>query len=86
MSAPQSAETEAPVVTVARLALAAVRHAEAAREAFNYAMGRANQLGVVLPGWVEIQQADAALAQVVNPRGRLRVLAEAELRAAGETP
>jgi hypothetical protein len=81
MSTPQVAETEPAVVTAARLALDAVRAAETTRNAIYTAMAWAGQNGAVIAGWPLMQQADAILAQLVDPQGTVRALAENEVRA-----
>lgn len=81
MSTPQIAETEPAVVTAARLALDAVRAAETTRNAIYTAMAWANQNSTVIAGWPLMQQADAILAQLVDPHGTVRALAENEVRA-----
>lgn len=85
MSAPQHVQAEPASLVVARLTVEAVWAAEAARAAFRAAMAGANERSVVVPGWITLQQADAVLAQVVNPHGQLRSIAENEIRANGGT-
>jgi hypothetical protein len=70
-------------VTVARLTMDAIRACEAARSAIQKAMGTANQLSVVVLGWPTMQQADWALARLVDPHGQVRAIAENEIRAGG---
>lgn len=81
MSVEQTEQTEPKAVTAARLALDAVRAAETTRNAIYTAMAWANQNSTVIAGWPLMQQADAILAQLVDPHGVVRALAENEVRA-----
>lgn len=64
---------------VARATLAAVEACRTAQTAITAALASGNELGAVVPGWVELQRAGLALDAVTTEHSRCVVLARAEL-------